>query len=580
MKVCPVNHYVLNGYCIQCGHCKGDSSCNRTTGRCDDGCQENWSGTRCDEIIVDIVEMTGHAVEQLNDVLMGMIFSRLGLLVNECNNHFIDRIQTVEICRPGLYGGDCNQRCGKCKSRTICKDDTGYCPQGCQDNWSGPRCDECIPYKYGPNCAFDCGHCKDGRPCSTGNGICRNGCEEGWGDVLSSKLDSQDFTNSDKSPVTGLYVAIGVLSTLFTITVIVLVYKFRKHRQQPSQRHDNNPPQNFVNHIEMKETHDYDKLGVRDTDEYQELPPIVADQPPQERHAYGDDCNQQCGKCKSGTVCKNDTGYCQDGCQENWNGTRCIECVLNTYEFNGECVPCGHCKGNIPCDKTTGRFQNGCSDQRIGDICKLCKPGLYGEDCSHRCGKCKSGTICHNINGVCPQGCQENWDGPKCGVCSPYKYGPNCAFDCGHCKDGVPCSTGNGSCLTGCEEGWGDISCLTASSRSDRQGPITTGQKHKSLTTGLYVTIGVLSTLLTITMVVVIVLVHIVRKQSQLPSQQHGNNPPQSFVYHIEMEETHDYDKLGVRDTDDYQELPTVVADQLPHDRHASDSNYINSTLQ
>ncbi|XP_056002746.1 uncharacterized protein LOC130049330 [Ostrea edulis] len=103
--------------------------------------------------------------------------------------------------------------------------------------------------------------------------------------LVLSILDSQEFPNSGKSPVTGLYVAIGILSTLLIVTVTVLVYKFRKQRQQPSLRHDNNPPQNCVNHIEMEETHDYDKLGVRDMDEYQELPPIVAEQPPQERYA-------------------------------------------------------------------------------------------------------------------------------------------------------------------------------------------------------------------------------------------------------------------------------------------------------
>lgn len=38
----------------------------------------------------------------------------------------------------------------------------------------------CELYKYGPNCTEDCGHCKHSRSCSIDTGVCPDGCEEGW----------------------------------------------------------------------------------------------------------------------------------------------------------------------------------------------------------------------------------------------------------------------------------------------------------------------------------------------------------------------------------------------------------------
>lgn len=97
------------------------------------------------------------------------------------------------------------------------------------------------------------------------------------------------FQNADKSPVTGLYVANGVLATLLAITFTVLAYLIRKQRYQPSPQHDNKPPLIFVNHMEMVKTHGYDKPGVRDADHCLELLPAVTDYPQEKEHGTDSD---------------------------------------------------------------------------------------------------------------------------------------------------------------------------------------------------------------------------------------------------------------------------------------------------
>lgn len=39
---------------------------------------------------------------------------------------------------------------------------------------------ECELHKYGQDCTLDCGHCENGRQCSMDTGDCPDGCEEGW----------------------------------------------------------------------------------------------------------------------------------------------------------------------------------------------------------------------------------------------------------------------------------------------------------------------------------------------------------------------------------------------------------------
>ena len=44
-------------------------------------------------------------------------------------------------CLPHYYGSDCNTPCGQCRGNDVCNIMTGYCPNGCKQHWSGPKCD-------------------------------------------------------------------------------------------------------------------------------------------------------------------------------------------------------------------------------------------------------------------------------------------------------------------------------------------------------------------------------------------------------------------------------------------------------
>ena len=38
---------------------------------------------------------------------------------------------------------------------------------------------------------------------------------------------------------------------------------------------------------------------------------------------YGNDCNNQCGKCAGNAVCDSHSGNCSRGCRENWLAPKC-----------------------------------------------------------------------------------------------------------------------------------------------------------------------------------------------------------------------------------------------------------------
>lgn len=53
--------------------------------------------------------------------------SPFSVLILECSNHF--------------YGSDCTISCGHCRNGDVCNKVNGRCPNGCQNNWDGEKCD-------------------------------------------------------------------------------------------------------------------------------------------------------------------------------------------------------------------------------------------------------------------------------------------------------------------------------------------------------------------------------------------------------------------------------------------------------
>lgn len=48
-KECSNGTYVSHGKCVKCqGVCKDNAPCNISTGGCDDGCSDHWTGIFCE----------------------------------------------------------------------------------------------------------------------------------------------------------------------------------------------------------------------------------------------------------------------------------------------------------------------------------------------------------------------------------------------------------------------------------------------------------------------------------------------------------------------------------------------------
>ncbi|XP_061180534.1 multiple epidermal growth factor-like domains protein 10 [Saccostrea echinata] len=176
----------------------------------------------------------------------------------------------------------------------------------------------------------------------------------------------------------------------------------------------------------------------------------------QNRYHFG--CTDACSdKCKN-RHCDAFNGSCIYGCFDpNAVSLDCIVCDNGTYALNGRCVQCGHCKHDTPCDKGTGRCLSGCEENWTGDLCKECVDGFYDKDCSRKCGNCLEG-VCDKTNGTCMSGCSANWQKPLCQKCIDGFYDQNCSTKCGECQSEF-CDKENGSCLNGCKTNWKEPLC-------------------------------------------------------------------------------------------------------------------------
>lgn len=45
------------------------------------------------------------------------------------------------VCSNNYYGSNCSTTCGHCYNDDVCNNVTGHCPNGCQNQWTGDRCD-------------------------------------------------------------------------------------------------------------------------------------------------------------------------------------------------------------------------------------------------------------------------------------------------------------------------------------------------------------------------------------------------------------------------------------------------------
>lgn len=49
IEECKNGTYISNGKCVKCqGVCKDNAPCNKSTGKCDNGCDDHWTGKFCE----------------------------------------------------------------------------------------------------------------------------------------------------------------------------------------------------------------------------------------------------------------------------------------------------------------------------------------------------------------------------------------------------------------------------------------------------------------------------------------------------------------------------------------------------
>ncbi|XP_048255550.1 multiple epidermal growth factor-like domains protein 10 [Haliotis rufescens] len=189
----------------QCRDSNGDRVfCDRTTGKCLEGCKPTWWGDKCEHRCgkqctgSQCFFYDGSCAFGCKDGFTGTHCDktcRVGCLHGTCSQ--LTGI-CLRGCKTGFYGPSCDRHCtDKCLDRdcsTEIDGDTPTCTRGCVPGWKPPICDNPCP----PNClscteAGLCSSCKAGftgtscekKKCNClGSGcsddrIC-DGCPHGW----------------------------------------------------------------------------------------------------------------------------------------------------------------------------------------------------------------------------------------------------------------------------------------------------------------------------------------------------------------------------------------------------------------
>ncbi|XP_034310566.2 receptor-type tyrosine-protein phosphatase epsilon isoform X1 [Magallana gigas] len=318
-KECMDGTFVSNRVCHKCpGHCKNDEFCNKTNGKCDNGCKNYWTGYFChlcsDHYFgLDCGTPCGHCLN--NDVCN----NKTGICPGGCHNHWTG--ERCDVCSNNYYGSNCDTPCGQCNNNDVCNNVTGHCPNGCQNHWAGSRCDVCSNNYYGSNCDTPCGQCNNNDVCNNVTGHCPNGCQNHWAGSRCDVCSNNYYGSKCDTPC--------------------------------GQCNNNDVCNNVTGHCPNGCQNHW--AGSR-CDECS-------------NNFYGADCDNQCGNCMNNSVCHNMTGICSKGCHNNWQGQRCDECRDGFYNVTCN-QQCGNCNEGKPCDKINGICLNGCSPQFQPPLCK------------------------------------------------------------------------------------------------------------------------------------------------------------------------------------------------------------------
>nr|XP_022306514.1 uncharacterized protein LOC111112922 isoform X2 [Crassostrea virginica] len=446
--VCQDGQYISNKQCKPCqGHCKDGTPCNKLTGKCDNGCNNHWTGSFCETCSLgyygdDCNSECGKCAG--NDVCD----NQSGDCPGECLGNW--QKPKCNACSLGYYGDDCNSECGKCAGNDGCDSHSGDCAGECLGNWQKPKCNVCKPGFYNStiNCLSGCGHCRDNTTCDNESGRCPYGCEEHF-EAPYCQVCEDGFYNKTCSAVCGRCRSNEECDkeTGECKNGCQLYFK-------PPLCHVCNP--GFYNsttncfskcgHCQDSATCDNESGQCTDGCELYFKEPycqVCMD------GYYGDNCKTECGSCLNMEVCDKQNGTCYHGCADHFKEPKCDVCEDGFYNKNCSAV-CGKCVNNDPCDKETGKCRNECQLHFKPPLCQECLDGFYGSTCNATCGYCKDKQPCDKDSGECVHGCKPHYEQPLCEECSDGFHGSTCNSTCGNCTDGQPCDKNTGKCLSGC----------------------------------------------------------------------------------------------------------------------------------
>ncbi|XP_062590376.1 uncharacterized protein LOC134251989 [Saccostrea cucullata] len=171
------------------------------------------------------------------------------------------------------------------------------------------------------------------------------------------------------------------------------------------------------------------------------------------RYRYGEDCTR-CDTCNAECDV---TGQCDThGCKEGYHPSFCKVCIPGI--FGNDCKEvCGYCERKEPCNHINGSCPGLCEPGYYGEKCLTpCSGGFYGKNCHRRCGHCLHKARCNHETGYCPDElCEPGYKKKKCNEeCDDGYFGNNCKEECGHCAGKMPCNKTDGTCPGECADGW------------------------------------------------------------------------------------------------------------------------------
>ncbi|XP_025108223.1 receptor-type tyrosine-protein phosphatase kappa-like isoform X3 [Pomacea canaliculata] len=273
INICEVQVWVCdNGWygdnCTQvCGHCGGDSFCDKKTGSCTSCqtgfqlplcrvCADGWYGDSCtqtcghcaDSSVCDKVNgsctscQTGFQPPLCQECADGWYGANCTQTCGNCFASVCNKVSgnctsckvgfqqpLCKECAGGWYGGNCTKTCGNCAAGSFCDNVNGTCVS-CKTGFNPPFCTECQDGWYGNSCAETCGHCMGGNStCHKTNGSCPS-CDGEFQLPLCKESMKLDQTKSSGAPVGSIVGPVLAVIVAAVVVVIVVVWLRRRHQ--------------------------------------------------------------------------------------------------------------------------------------------------------------------------------------------------------------------------------------------------------------------------------------------------------------------------------------------------------------